>query len=472
MSLLLDALKKAAEDKEKNGLVADTDVSKAEKNSTEDYPEIDEELIAEESVSDDDTNQYEKNESVEQEEDFDLELPEDAVALESEAPEQEPQQEQASNNEVATETDESEPEVFVEMGNTSEPGSEASAELAPKSIQKANSEKMEAVDKSMKGSAKKLPAYDHSDARKILGVAQKRYRNKQRLGYYGLYAFAVCLFFAGSYLYYTTEILDNSDRPVFQAKNNASSIPKTQKEIKIEKQVSVAKAKLAEMDVAENKQVKVAVPEKKKVVVAAKQKQVISIIKQKKEDPISVLLYQAYAKYQSGQYDLSNAIYQKVLRRDPRQYDALLGGAAIAVIKKDYTLAREYYQRLLRYYPRDSIAKAALVDLARQELTVANETQLKTLKRANPKAAHIHFSLGLLYARKNRIKESQQAFFDAYALDKRADYAYNLAVMLDKLGQPKAALSYYKQASNLSDNSVTHFNEKLALDRISQLEGE
>ncbi len=435
MSLLLDALKKAAEGKETNKPESETEL--VDNVSQDLAPEVNEELqLAEDTV---------KN-NLPGEENLDLELA------------QEPE-----DVEIKTEAEQVQ-EIVVE-NEQADPAEKLTVDTV-------DSENI-SVEIQTDQSEQKLPAYSHADARKILEVSQKRYRNSQRMAYYGLYAFAALLFFAGSYLYYTAEILDNSERLVFKSKNKSVSLPKTEKEKKIEKQVSIAKAKLAEIESSENKNTVAKTVSNKKLIKAAKpkQKQKIQITRQKKEDPISVLLQKAYANYQASEYVKSDVLYQKVLLRDKRQRDALLGRAAIAVIKNEISVARNYYQQILRYYPRDSIATSALVDLARQEMTTANESQLNLLVRDNPKAAHVHFSLGLLYAKQNRIKESQQAFFDAFALEKKADYAYNLAVMLDKLGQEKAALSYYKQASNLSDKSISHFNEKLALERIIQLEG-
>lgn len=448
MSLLLDALKKAAEDKEKSKTDPNADTSSGE-STQELAPEVNEDFMVEDVVD--------SSPELLNEENFDLELSQDLDEVEIKADETPSEAVAQETTQEITQETLSEKRVVEEPVPNIEPSEEITSR-----------EPIADVFRAEKDSA--LSDYNHNDARKILELSQKRYRNSQRMAYYGLYIFAALLFFAGSYLYYTAEILDNSDKLVFKKNNKVYMAPQTAKEIKIERQVSIAKAKLSEMDRIENKNTAVtSKPVKPVAVVKVKSKKII-IIKKKKLDPISVLLQKAYAHYQSGEYQLADSLYQRVLVRDKRLRDALLGRAAVAIVRNEFDLARSIYRQLLRYYPRDTIATSALVDLARQEITAANESQLKTLLRNNPDAAHVHFSLGLLYAKQERIKESQQAFFDAFALEKKADYAYNLAVMLDKLRQPKAALSYYKQASNLSDHGVSHFNEKLALERITQLE--
>jgi len=477
MSLLLDALKKAAEEKE-NNKAGTEEISSQDKmlaEESESAPEFDEQLDLEEELI-----------AAETEEEFDLELPELDMA---EAIEEEDLSEELNAiDEIADIDNESETAVVVEAEPEPEPEQVAQAldsieasnepaesvpEITPVQQTEIKQTPVAAIDtpEIKAEEPAKQPDYNHSDARKILEVNQKRYRNNQRMAYYGLYFFAAILFFAGSYLYYTAEILDNSDKLTFKQKNKARVYEKTEQEKKIEQQVSIAKAKLAEIDNSKNKNSTAKVIKKKVARAVVKKAKTISITKTKKEDPVSVLLQKAYKHYQAAEYVQSDALYKQVLLRDSRQHDALLGVAAIAVVNKDFTLAKNYYQQLLRYYPGDSIATSALVDLAKKQTTVASESQLKLLLREDPDAAHVHFSLGLLYANQGRAKESQQAFFDAFARDKKADYAYNLAVMLDKLGQQKAALNYYKQASDLSDKGVSHFNEKLALERIMQLEG-
>jgi len=476
MSLLLDALKKAAEEKENNKAGAE-EVNASDNKVTEKIervPEIDEQLVSEEETV-----------AAETEEDFDLELPELDMeeAIEVEEAEEENQSEELSANQAITDKEttsehvavaESEPEQALDLTE----GNNASTEELTPEVTPVQQTEIKQAPASAKDTAEikakeplKQPDYQHSDARKILEVSQKRYRNNQRLAYYGLYVFAAILFFSGSYLYYTAEILDNSDKLTFKKNNKTRVYEKTAQEKKIEQQVAIAKTKLAEIDNSKNKNSTAKVIKKKVTRPVVKKPKTISITKTKKEDPISVLLQKAYKHYQAAEYIQSDTLYKQVLIRDSKQHDALLGVAAIAVVNKDVTLAKNYYQQLLRYYPGDSIATSALVDLAKQQTTVASESQLKLLLHEDPDAAHVHFSLGLLYANQGRVKESQQAFFDAFARDKKADYAYNLAVMLDKLGQQKAALSYYKQASDLSDKGVSHFNEKLALERIMQLEG-
>jgi uncharacterized protein HemY len=106
---------------------------------------------------------------------------------------------------------------------------------------------------------------------------------------------------------------------------------------------------------------------------------------------------------------------------------------------------------VLEVEPRNSIAKTAMLDsnlMANQSQgnKLSNETSLKNMLTKHPDDANLHVALGNLYAEQNQWPAAQQAYFDAYSLNKTTDNAYNLAVSLDQMGKPKLALPYYLQA--------------------------
>ena len=69
-----------------------------------------------------------------------------------------------------------------------------------------------------------------------------------------------------------------------------------------------------------------------------------------------------------------------------------------------------------------------------------------------------------------RRKGAEQAYFRAYnAYPKHPDFAYNLAVSLDKMHQAKPALQYYKQALKLGESRPATFDRAQVSRRVSQL---
>ena len=179
----------------------------------------------------------------------------------------------------------------------------------------------------------------------------------------------------------------------------------------------------------------------------------------------------AYAAYLAGNINGARADYEQALRDDPGNRDALLGLAAVDVRSGRLEAAEATYLRLLRADPRDSHAQAGLIALrgGRMDPLLA-ESRLKTLLATDPGAHVLNFALGNQLAQQGRWPEAQQQYFKAFAADpENADFAYNLAVSLDHLRQPKLALEYYQRALALAAKRGASFDAAAARMRISQL---
>ncbi len=179
----------------------------------------------------------------------------------------------------------------------------------------------------------------------------------------------------------------------------------------------------------------------------------------------------AYAAYLAGDLNAARADYQQALREDPANRDALLGMAALDVRSGRYEAAEATYLRLLQSDPRDSHAQAALISLrgARMDPLVA-ESRVKSLIASDPGAYELYFTLGNQFAQQARWAEAQQQFFKAFSGDpENADFAYNLAVSLDHLGQSKPALEYYRRALTLAEKRGSSFDAGAARQRAAQL---
>lgn len=160
------------------------------------------------------------------------------------------------------------------------------------------------------------------------------------------------------------------------------------------------------------------------------------------------LLLQAYQAYQAGDLGSAEQAYGQVLRLRPDDRDALLGLGAILQRQGSKEGALSIYRRLLELDPKDSVARSAVLELSMAQ-GVARESDLKNMLRDQPDAAHLHFALGNVYAGSGRWPQAQGAYFDAFRLaPSNADYAFNLAVSLDQLGKQQAARRYYEQAVN------------------------
>ena len=178
-----------------------------------------------------------------------------------------------------------------------------------------------------------------------------------------------------------------------------------------------------------------------------------------------------YSAYQAGDLAKARSEYQQVLREEPGNRDALLGLAAVEMRGQRYDLSDAYYQRILRADPRDPHAQAGLLALRSQQLDpVLVESRVKSLIAADREANVLYFTLGNQYAQQGRWAEAQQAYFKAFATDPdNADYAFNVAVSLDQLHQPKLALEYYRRALALAEKRSASFAPEVARLRVQQL---
>jgi len=185
-------------------------------------------------------------------------------------------------------------------------------------------------------------------------------------------------------------------------------------------------------------------------------------------DPVLEGAYQAYI---AGNLGKARDDYQQVLRSIPDNRDALLGLAAVETQVGRYDAADAYYTRLLELDPRDAHAQAGLIGLRGQSDPLAAESRLKNMIAAQPDASFLHFTLGNQFAAQGRWAEAQQAYFHAYSSDpEHADFAYNLAISLDRLHQALPALEYYRRALALAQNHPASFDNAQASKRVLQLE--
>jgi Flp pilus assembly protein TadD len=186
-------------------------------------------------------------------------------------------------------------------------------------------------------------------------------------------------------------------------------------------------------------------------------------------DPALLAAYQAY---QAGDFSLAEQQYQAVLRKDAQSKntpnrDALLGLAAVAQQRSQDSLAAQYYAQVLQQDPRDPLAVAGM--LALRGAVDGTDSRVKNLLAQHPDSAALHFALGNQYADQSRWSEAQQSYFNAYSLaPDNAQFAFNLAISLDHLGQRKLATQHYQRALQL-DGRTHSFDHPQTEQRLRDL---
>ncbi len=185
---------------------------------------------------------------------------------------------------------------------------------------------------------------------------------------------------------------------------------------------------------------------------------------------ISPLLAEAYAALENNTLDAAQRLYSQLLEKEPKNIDALLGLAAIAAQEGKTDEATRHYLQILELDPQHALAQSGLISLLGRADPLAAESRLKQLISREP-SPFLYFTLGNLYADQSLWAQAQQAYFQAHYLDPaNPDYAYNLAVGLEHVSQPKLALGYYRRAIQLASlNGHAHFSLPQAQERITKL---
>ncbi|CAN5444980.1 hypothetical protein BH11PSE11_BH11PSE11_30790 [soil metagenome] len=185
---------------------------------------------------------------------------------------------------------------------------------------------------------------------------------------------------------------------------------------------------------------------------------------------INPALSSAYQAYTAGDTNAASAQYKKVLQQEPNNRDALLGLAAIALNQRKAEQAGAFYSRMLELDPADADAIAGLTTLQQGD-PAQSESRLKKVLAQDQQSGAALFALGNLYSQQSRWAEAQQTFFRAYTTaPDNPDYAFNLAVSLDRLNQAKLAEEYYQRALTLGQKSAGNFSRKSVLNRIKDLQ--
>lgn len=177
----------------------------------------------------------------------------------------------------------------------------------------------------------------------------------------------------------------------------------------------------------------------------------------------------AYQLLQDGRMEDARRAYEKLRALEPRNPDVLLGLALIAQRQGRNDEAVQYYLKALEAEPKNAFAQASLTGMVARADPQAAETKFKSLIAQQP-AAYLYFGLGNVYAAHGRWNEAQSAYFEAQRLELDSpDYAFNLAVALEHINQPRAALDYYQRAQKLMQNKSASFDVAQLRSRIQQL---
>lgn len=169
----------------------------------------------------------------------------------------------------------------------------------------------------------------------------------------------------------------------------------------------------------------------------------------------------AWQAWQAGQLSLAEQYYRQRLADAPRCREAMLGMAAIAARRGHYPEVTEWYQRLLILNPRDQLARNGL--LATTPGALKPDQHLENTDTPTALLAQHHVQ--------NEYWASASARYRQAAAEnpESPDLQYNLAVVLDHLGETRAARLHYRQALTLAQLQLAHFAPAAVAERLAEI---
>lgn len=179
----------------------------------------------------------------------------------------------------------------------------------------------------------------------------------------------------------------------------------------------------------------------------------------------------AYRLLQEGRLEDARRAYENLRALEPSNPDVLLGLGLIAQKQGRADDAVRAYLKALDLDPKNVFAQASLSSIVARADPAGAQAKLKALIAQQP-AAFLFFGLGNLHAGQGQWNEAQSAYFEAQRLDPESpDYAFNLAISLERINQPRAALDYYQRALKLAQAKPAAFDSAQLEARIQQLSG-
>lgn len=168
-------------------------------------------------------------------------------------------------------------------------------------------------------------------------------------------------------------------------------------------------------------------------------------------DPARELIAQAAAHHRAGRLEEAEAIYREILRRDPRNLEALRLLALVAVRAEHYGQAEKLLMRAVEIAP-DFLA--AWVDLSHAQLERQDlQAALASIERAvllNPGSANVRISLANVQGRSGRHDQAIETYRRAIELNPDLPGAYlGLGNTLKTVGRQAEAVEAYRHAAAL-----------------------
>lgn len=147
-----------------------------------------------------------------------------------------------------------------------------------------------------------------------------------------------------------------------------------------------------------------------------------------------------------GDHEMALGFYERALQQEPRSVLAQLGrGAALQKLGRSDE-ARGAYERVLRVDPQNREALTNLTTIVAEREPGEALKRLLSLEREYPSFSPIKAQLGLVYAKLGQFEPALEYLRRAVNITPDAPmYNYNLALVLDRLDRHDQAVAIYER---------------------------
>jgi len=182
-------------------------------------------------------------------------------------------------------------------------------------------------------------------------------------------------------------------------------------------------------------------------------------------------LENAYKALFLGHTKVAIKRYKDILKKSPNNKLAMFGLATSYHYDKQKKQAMKLYEEILRKYPDYTDAFNNFVLLLSEEYPKKAILELKKLEKTHPNFAPILAQLGVINYKIGNYQQATKYLTKALRIEpNNVVYRYNLAVLLDNLGDTFSARKLYRQVLYVSERGEKiPVSEKELFDRIKLL---
>lgn len=177
------------------------------------------------------------------------------------------------------------------------------------------------------------------------------------------------------------------------------------------------------------------------------------------------LLVSARRALSLERYDSALGFYDQLYAKNPRDARVLMGKAVALQNLGQIQTAIKTYEELLDVDPNNLEAEVSMLGLVKTRFPALALKRLLELYESNPNEAGLNAQIGMSYAEIGNIREGLRYLGTAVSLEpNNPSYYYNLAVVSDRAGDFKNAITYYEEA--LSKDTIYAAGRSLPRDSI------